>query len=62
MLKNLGRDMTDGGCVDFGHVWHETLLFTIQNQHRVRNALLFTVEALKHVGVGVVFGNPNRLI
>ena len=47
MLKNLGPDVTDGGCVTFGHRWHEALLFTIQNQHRVHKTLLFIVETLK---------------
>ena len=47
MLKHLRRDVTDGGGVNFGHVWSETLLFTMQNQHRVHETLLFTVEALK---------------
>ena len=47
MFKNLGPDMTFGGDVNFGHLWHEALLFTIQNQHRVHKTLLFTVETLK---------------
>ena len=42
-----GGTFTDGGGADFGHVWHKTLLFTIQNQHRVHTTLLFAEETLR---------------
>ena len=47
MLKNLARDMTVEGYVNFGHRWHDVLLFTIENQDRAHKTLLFTVETLK---------------